>query len=144
MDLLTSKEHLAQMPHPLLRVVPTSTNPLRRVVPTKNHPAHAGGSDLARPNGLEPSSSSSTMKCIRLSATAPKKIVISSRWLVVSDQEHKLSDNRPPATVLLRLFSFQTSKRSGYDWFLHETGVTAPKTENSLFWNFREREHRSR
>jgi hypothetical protein len=35
-------------------------------------------------------------------------------------------------------------KKSGYDWFLHETGVTAPKTENSLFWNFREREHRSR
>ena len=64
-------------------------------------PAHAGGSDklvdalgiapsssvlqtdadlsqlnvrekMAGPNGLEPSSSSSTAKCIRLSATAPK------------------------------------------------------------------------
>ena len=67
--------------------------------------------------------------------------MVGDHW---SERGPIVSIHWPPPSVFCGYSVVKNQKRSGYDWFLHETGVTAPKTWKLFVWNFREREHRSR
>jgi hypothetical protein len=57
----------------------------------------------------------------------PEKIVVSGRWSVGSEQNNiQTTDHHRPTTVFAAIQLSNNKKKSGYDWFLHETGVTAP------------------
>lgn len=57
----------------------------------------------------------------------PEKIVVSGLWSVDSEQNQILTtDHCPRTTVFAAIQLSNNKKRSGYNWFLHETGVTAP------------------